>query len=255
MASVQESSVLVSLNHLMNLEQQRIREEDAARQTALDLAQRARLDEERRARAAEEERLRGEEARRRGEEAARREESARHEAIRLAGVEKARIEGEQRARIAILEQEQRHERDLAALGQDAQKRRLQRALYVGGALAVLLIGGGGALYFGKILPESAQAQRDQLAQIARTEADLSLAKGGYDKAVRDAETALTALRAVNDEAARLKAQQAVDAANHAKVAAKGRLVGVQRAAGDKATSGSGCVCEHPGDPMCGCLDH
>ena len=131
---------------------------------------------------------------------------------------------------------------------------MQRALIAFGAVAVALIGGGGALYLGKIQPEVEQAQRDQLAQLARTEADLSLAKDSYDRAVRDAETALTALRAVNDEAARLKAQQAVDAANHAKIAANGRLAGVQKAASEKATSG-GCVCEHPGDPMCSCLDH
>ncbi|MEP7123418.1 MAG: hypothetical protein ABJE95_21000 [Byssovorax sp.] len=254
MASVQESSVLVSLNHLMNLEQQRIREEDAARQTALDLAQRTRLDEAQRVRAAEEEQARSEEARRRAEEAARREESARHEAIRLATLEKARIEGEQRGRIALLEQEQRHERELLVLGQDAQKRRLQRALIGGGALAFAVIGGGAALYLGKIQPESARAQQEQRDQIARTQADLSLAKDGYDRAVRDADTTLTALRAVNDEAARLKAQQAVDAANHARLAAKGRLAGAQKAAGDKATPGAGCVCEHPGDPMCGCLN-
>ena len=51
MASVQESSVLVSLNHLMHLEQQRLREEDAARDAALEVARRARLDEEQRVRA------------------------------------------------------------------------------------------------------------------------------------------------------------------------------------------------------------
>ncbi len=255
MASVQESSVLVSLSHLMNLEQQRIREEDDARQAALEALQRARLDEERAARVAQEERIRAEESRRRAEEAARREESARHEAIRLAGVEKARVEGEQRARIAILEQAQRHERDLAALAQDAQKRRLQRTLLVGGALSLTLLGGGAGLYFGKMAPEAELRRREQLAQIARTEADLSVAKDGYDRAVRDSEAALTALRCVNDEAARLRAQRAVDAADHAKTAAKGRLAGVQRAASDKATSGAGCVCEHPGDPMCGCLNH
>ncbi len=254
MASVQESSVLVSLNHLMNLEQQRIREEDAARQTALELAQRARLDEERRVRVEQEERLRVEEARRRAEEATRREESARHEAMRRAGVEKARIEGEQRARIAILEQEQRHERDLAVLGQDAQKRRLQRTLIVGGALAVALLGGGAGLYFGKLQPEAERAREEQLAQIARTEADLFIAKEGYDKAVRDSETALTALHVANDEAARLKAQRAVDDENHVKIAATGRLAGVQKAVREKTTSGAGCVCEHPGDPMCGCLN-
>jgi colicin import membrane protein len=254
MASVQESSVLVSLNHLMNLEQQRIREEDAARQTALELAQRARLDEERRARAEQEERIRVEEARRRAEETARREESARLEAIRFATLEKARIEGEQRARIAILEQEQRHERDLATLGQDAQKRRLQRTLILGGALAAALLGGGAGLYFGKLQPEAERAQQEQRDQIARTQADLSIARDGYDRAVRDSEAALTALHTVTDEAARLKAQQAVDAASHAKIAATGRLAGVQKAAGDKAASGAGCVCEHPGDPMCGCLN-
>jgi hypothetical protein len=254
MASVQESSVLVSLSHLMNLEQQRIREEDDARQAALEALQRARLDEERAARVEQEERIRAEESRRRAEEAARREESARHEAIRLAGVEKARVEGEQRARIAILEQAQRHERDLAALGQDAQKRRLLRTLLVGGALSLALLGGGAGLYFGKMAPEAELRRSEQLAQIARTEADLSIARDGYDRAVRDSEAALTALRTVNDEAARLKAQRAVDAAAHAKTAAKGRLAGVQRAASDRATSGAGCVCEHPGDPMCGCLN-
>ena len=254
MASVQESSVLVSLNHLMALEQQRMSEEDAARSAALEATRRARLDEEQKIRAEQEACLRAEEARRRAEEAARREESARHEAQRLASVEKARIEGEQRARLAILEQEQRHERDLAALGQDAQKRRLQRTLILGGALAFALLGGGAGLYFGKIQPESAQARQDQLAQIARSQAELVIAKDGYDRAVRDSEAALTSLRAVNDESARLKAQHAVDDANHATIAAKGRLAGAQRVIHEKATTGSGCVCEHPGDPMCGCLN-
>jgi hypothetical protein len=254
MASVQESSVLVSLNHLMQIEQQRLREEDAARDAAEGAARRARLDEEQRVRAEQEARMRAEEARRRGEEATRREESARHEALRLASVERARIEGEQRARLAILEQEQRHERDLAALAQDAQKRRLSRALILGGALALALIGGGAGLYFGKIQPESAQARSAQLAQIARTEAELTIAREGYEKAVRDSESALTSLNAVNDESARLKAQHAVDEANHAASAAKGRLAGAQRVIHEKATTGGGCVCEHPGDPMCGCLN-
>ena len=254
MASVQESSVLVSLSHLMAIEQQRLREEDAARDAALAATRRARLDEEQKIHAEQEARLRAEEARRRDEESARREESARHEALRLASVERARIEGEQRARLAVLEQEQRHERDLAALGQDAQKRRLQRTLILGGALAVTLLGGGAGLYFGKIQPESAQARQEQLAQIAQSQAELAVAKEGYDRAVRDSATALTSLHAVNDEAARLKAQHAVDEANHATIAAKGRLAGAQRVIHEKATSGSGCVCEHPGDPMCGCLN-
>jgi colicin import membrane protein len=255
MTEAQDSSVQFSLNQLMSLERQRIREEDEARREAIEAAQRARLDAERKAHAEQDERIRAEEARRRAEETARREEAVRHEAIRLAGVEKARIEAQQRARIAILEQEQRHERDLAALGQDAQKRRLQRTLLIGGALAVLLLGGGSGLYFGKLQPEAELARRVELAQIAKNEADLAIAKDAYDRAVRDAESALTALHTVNDESARLKAQQAVDAANRLKLDARGRLSGVQKTVSEKKTASAGCVCEHPGDPMCGCLNH
>lgn len=252
MAEMRESSVLFSLNQLMHLEQQRVREEDDARRRAFEAAERARLDAELRRRAEQEERIRVEEARRLAAEAARREEAVRHEAIRLAALEKARIEASRRAQIAILSQEQKHERDLAALRQDAQKRRLQRTLILGGALAVLLLGGGAGLYFGKLQPEAEQAQREQAAQLAQSEASLTAAKDAYDKATRDEGAALAALRLANDEAARLKAQQAVDAANQQKLAAKGRLSGAQKATGRK-TSGGGCVCEHPGDPMCGCL--
>jgi colicin import membrane protein len=254
MAEMRDSSVLFSLNQLMGLEQQRVREEEEARQKARAAERSARLDAERKVREAEEERVRVAEARLRAEETARREESVRHEAIRLAGVEKARIEAEQRAKIAILEQEQKHERDLAKLLQDAQKKRLQRTLVFGGALAVALLGSGAGLYFGKLQPEAEQARMDQAAQIARSESELSVAKVAYDKAVRDSEAALSALRAANDETARLKAQQAVDATNQLKLAAKGRLGGVQRTASVKTTGGGGCVCEHPGDPMCGCLN-
>jgi colicin import membrane protein len=254
MAEMRESSVLFSLNQLMHLEQQRVREEDEGRRRAIEASERARLDAERQRAVEQEERIRAEEERQRAEEAARREEEVRHEAIRVAAREKARIEAEQRARIAEMELAQKHERDLAAVQQDAQKRRLQRTLIIGGALAVALLGGGAGLYFGKLQPEAERAQREQAAQIAKSEAGLTAAKDAYDKAVRDADTALTALRAANDEAARLKAQQAVDAANQLKIAAKGRLTGVQRTAGGKTTGGDGCVCEHPGDPMCGCLN-
>lgn len=254
MVDLRESSVLFSLNQLMSLEEQRIREEDEAKRQAIEAAQRARLDAEQRVRAEQEERIRSEEARRRAEESTRREESARHEAMRLAGIERARIEAEQRAKIAILEQEQRHERDLAALGQDAQKRRLQRTLIIGGALAVAVLGGGAGLYFGKVQPEAEQARQEQLAEVARGKVELQTAKDAFDKAVRDSEAAQTALHAANDEAARLKAQQAVDAANRLKLDATGRLSGVQRRVVEKTASAAACVCEHPGDPMCGCLN-
>ncbi len=255
MGQTLETSVQFSLNHLMNLEQQRVRDEEAAKRHALETAQRARIDAERKARAEQEERIRAEEARRRAEETAQREESARYEARRLAGVERARIEAEQRAKIAILEQEQKHERDLAALGQDAQKKRLQRALILGGALAVAVLGGGGGLYFGKLQPEAEQARREQAALIEKSEAELKTAKDTYDRSVLELSAAQAALRAANDEKAQLEASKAVDAANRLKLDASGRLTRVQKKVIEKASGSSGCVCKDPGDPMCGCLNH
>src|SRR4029079_14593989 len=84
MTEMQESSVLFSLNQLMNLEQQRLREEEeAARARSLAEAAARRLDEQR-AREEEEARVRVEVARRRAEETQRREAEARLDAIRMA---------------------------------------------------------------------------------------------------------------------------------------------------------------------------
>jgi len=156
MAQTQESSVQFSLNHLMHLEQQRIREEDEVKRRALEATQRARLDAERKARAEQEERILAEEARRRAEETAQREESARNEARSLAGVVRT--------------------------------------------------------------PRS----------------------GGCSG---------------RWPSAGLKAQRAVEATNQVKLDARGRLNGVQKTVSEKKTVSAGCVCEHPGDPMCGCLNH
>ena len=83
MAEQKESSVLFSLKELMNLEENRIKEEEAekAARARAEAERKAREDAERRA--AEERRLREEEEARRGEEQRKREELARVEAIRL----------------------------------------------------------------------------------------------------------------------------------------------------------------------------
>src|SRR5213078_3145418 len=77
MAEQKESSVLFSLKELMNLEEDRIREEEADKARRAKVEQEARDTAERAAREAEERRLRDEEERRRQEEQRKREEVAR----------------------------------------------------------------------------------------------------------------------------------------------------------------------------------
>ena len=102
MSEQKESSVLFSLKELMNLEEDRIKQEEETKRAQAEAAERSRLDAERRAREEEEARIRAEENRRRTEEARSREENARLEALRLAEVEKARVEAEQRARMEAM---------------------------------------------------------------------------------------------------------------------------------------------------------
>src|SRR5215467_7664113 len=99
MSEQKESSVLFSLKELMNLEEDRIKNEEAEKAAASAAAEKARADAGLVAREAEEARIRAEEERRRMEEARAREEAARLEAIRHAEVEKARVDAENRARL------------------------------------------------------------------------------------------------------------------------------------------------------------
>ena len=92
MAEQKESSVLFSLKELMNLEENRIKEEEAEKDRRARHEAETRASAERAARDAEERRLREEEERRRSEEQRQREEAARLEAIRHGEIEKARAE-------------------------------------------------------------------------------------------------------------------------------------------------------------------
>jgi colicin import membrane protein len=115
MSEQKESSVLFSLKELMNLEEDRIKNEEADRTAAANAAEKARADAELAARNAEESRIRAEEERRRVDEQRTREEAARLDAIRTAEIEKARIEAEQRARMEAMAAQQQHERSLAVI--------------------------------------------------------------------------------------------------------------------------------------------
>jgi colicin import membrane protein len=153
MAEQKESSVLFSLKELMNLEEDRIRQEEDAKRRQEEEAARVRAEAERRAREEEEARMRAVEEKRRTEEQRTREDAARLEAIRHAEVEKARLDAENQARMQQLTHQQEHERQLALVSQDKSKKRL---VLIAVTIGVLAVGGlaGGAFVISNQLKKS-----------------------------------------------------------------------------------------------------
>jgi colicin import membrane protein len=251
MAEMRESSVLFSLNQLMNLEQQRIREEEEAARKRAEAESIVRMEIERRKREEQQARLHAEENRRRAEEAQRREMEARLEAIRVAELEKVRIDAEQKVRIALLEQANEHERKLAALTQDEQKRRLKRILIYGGAFMAALFATGGGVYFGHLKPEAERIHKLELADLAALDADMAKLKAEYEQAVAKAEKAAQSLAQAKDEVGRIKALEAADDAKKAADDAKKKFA---RGSGSTVKKDDPCdKCSDPHDPLCGCL--
>ncbi|AUX47216.1 carbohydrate-binding protein [Sorangium cellulosum] len=249
MAEIQESSVLFSLKQLMRLEDQRLREEREAAQRRALAEQEARRALERQALAEEEARLRAEEERRRREEAAAREEAARLEAIRAAAVEKARVEAEQRARIEALEKQQEHERSLAALAGDAQRRRLRRLVAAGSALGALVTAATLGLYLGKIRPDAERARAEHAATRAQHERRLAELEGDLAARERQIRDLSLAYQTVRSEAEKAELQRKLNEARRDRDVIQGRIT---RPPAQPPPKVEPCVCNE-GDPMCGCL--
>ncbi|WP_437966217.1 hypothetical protein WMF04_42490 [Sorangium sp. So ce260] len=249
MAEIQESSVLFSLKQLMSLEKQRVsEEEEAARRRAL-AEQEGRRALERRALAEQEARLRAEEERTRREEERAREEAARLEGIRAAAVEKARIEAEQRARIEALERQQEHERRLAALADDAQKRRLKRLIAGGSALVVAALAATLGVYFGKIKPEAEQTLAEQTAARAAHEQRLAALESDLAASERQISELTLAYQTVRSKAEKAELERKLLEAKRGRDALQGK---VARPPAPQPPRKTECVCRE-GDPMCGCL--
>src|SRR5260370_11352268 len=253
MAEQKESSVLFSLKELMNLEEDRIRQEDDEKRKRAEAEVQARQEAERRAREQEQARLHAEEERRRTDEQRKKEEAARVEAIRHAEVEKARVEAEQRAKLQVMSQQQAHQLQLSTLQHDEHKKKLQRMVTfsVGGG-AILLIGGL-FLYFGKIKPDNDAREataRAALVQQAEESRKLQAQLSEQSQKVNDL---LGQLSSAQDDKTRaeLKAKLSEAQQNQqrlAKRAASSGGGGEDKPAKPKAP----CNCQ-PGDPLCSCL--
>jgi colicin import membrane protein len=253
MAEQKESSVLFSLKELMNLEEDRIRQEEAERQRVVQAEQSARADQERRTRDAEEARIRQEDERRRAEESRQREETARLEAIRHAEVERARLDAENAARMESMRRHQEHERQLTAIKESKGKK---QAVFIAVAAAVFLvvggIGGGYAFYQKSQSADAERArhekeigeQRAQVEKLQRELSDQSQAVSQLEDAVKNAK----------DEAAKQDAQKALIAAQQRQAATRQALgrVNTTSTPASKPINKPACNCQ-PGDPLCSCI--
>lgn len=253
MSETRESSVLFSLNQLMQIEEDRVAEEERRTRAEEEAREAARRDAERRARAEEEAALRAEEERRAAAAAARREEEARLEALRLVEVERARFEAERQARIALLTQQHAHEQKLAALAEDRQKRRLRWTLVVGSIAAAALFGGAGGWYFGVVRPAEEAARLHEMNELSRREAENERLRGELGRAQKAADEALAALTQAQDEVSREAARRQAEDASRALDQAKKDLTVAARPAPEKPRSASCPPCKYEGDPLCECL--
>jgi colicin import membrane protein len=255
MSEQKESSVLFSLKELMNLEEDRIKQEETARQRQADAATQARLDSERRAREDEEARLHAEEERRRSEEQRVRENAARLDAIKQAEMEKARLDADNAARTEQLKHQQEHERQIKALSQDKHKKRLTLIVTLSLIGLVAALGGGGWYIKSQSDARDAEAiahRQEMAAQQASFEKLQSQLKDQMDQ-VTQLESAVGNAR---DDAARAAAQQKL-------LEAKNQAADTQKALRNAAPRGGGntgggskpkAPCNCPaGDPLCSCI--
>lgn len=256
MAEQKESSVLFSLKELMNLEEDRIRQEEDDRQRKADAEMQARLDAERRAREAEEARLRDQENQKRGEEQRAREEQARLEAMRQAEVERARVEAENAARMQAMQAQQEHERQLTHIKESQGKK---KATYIAGGIGVLLFLGliGGGLAFKSASDKQAAAELAHKQEMAEYEAKLQ-------KATKDLEAQNQQVKDLESSVANAKTEGEKKAAEAALLAAKeeqkkraGQVSSFKPPVpganpGGQSKPKPPCNCQ-PGDPLCSCL--
>ncbi len=247
MAEQKESSVLFSLKELMNLEEDRIRQEEAERRRQEEEAVQARLELERRARDEEEARLRAIEEERLAGEQRQREEAARLEAIHQAEIERARLEAENAARLQQLRNQQEHAERIAAISQDQSKKKLRNIAIASGAFLVLALVGGGMII--KNSMDKQEQLEHQIAEINEESAKLR-EKLGHAKSPEEV-AELQQKLAENAQAMQdlQKGTPAPDKPRHVVTAPKA----ANPSSGASPTDNSKpCTCQK-GDPLCDCF--
>ena len=258
MPEQKESSVLFSLKELMNLEEDRIRQEETSRKAKQEAELQARLEAERRVREDEESRIRGEEDRRRADEQRVREEQARVEAIRHAEVEKARLDAENAARIEAMRHQQEHERHLQSIKQDKHKRNLLIAA-VGAALLLVGVGVSAAVVIKGQNDKAAAIAAESARQLAEQQAKLDAVNKQLEDGKANIDNLTAQLGTVSDTATKLALEKQLEQARKDQAATQARRAKA-RASRPAAGGGGGgppkprtaCTCQS-GDPLCSCI--
>jgi fused signal recognition particle receptor len=170
MDELRESSLLFSLESLLETERERVQREarEAQRQRDEEMARVAEAAERRRVAAQQEREAR--ERREALEQERERHEQERLEAMKRAVVERARIEAEGNARLREAEQQRLHERSLAELGARQQTLRYRTFTWLSTGALVLSWAGVAFAHFGLLEPAH-QRREQQLQGIISTAAE------------------------------------------------------------------------------------
>lgn len=177
MDELRESSLLFSLESLLETERERVQREEREAQRRRDeelkrvaaAAQRRQLAAEQ-ARQARERRIALEEQQDRLEQ-------ERAQAMRQAVVESARIEAEARTRLIEFQQAREHELALARIREGERSARHRLFVWLGGGSSVTLVAAAAFGYWGLLLPEHARQQQHLQSLLTVAEQKRALGEG------------------------------------------------------------------------------
>ena len=248
MAERQETSVMVSIQEILQDAQSREEQEKVQAEQRAREAEQRRLDDVRRRQEEEAARLRAEEEDRNRRAFEEQKRQAELRAVQEATIHRAKAEAESQARLAEMTVRQEHERQLHALSQDKHKKRFQMiAIALGVFFFVGAIGAGVALK--KTMDEKNQAlMRAQQLEADKQEVEQQQAKLKMELAnTKDPEriAALTAQLAAKDQQLGEISARQNQPEHHGQIVHQATTV-------KPPDNKKPCNCT-PGDPLCSCL--
>jgi colicin import membrane protein len=253
MAERQETSVMVSIQEILQDAQSREEQEKVEAEQRAREAEMRRLEDIRHKQEEEAGRLRAQEDERQRRDFEEQKRQAELRALQEATIQRARSEAESQARLAEMTSRQDHERQLHALSQDKHKKRVQMiAIALGVFFFVGAIGAGVVIKNVMDQKNAAEARANQLEadkqeveqQTARVKAELEQTKDPEKIAALQAQ-----LEAEQKKLEMIKTQQATQPEKRGAAAPVGAAAGAKKV---EKPAGKPCNCT-PGDPLCSCL--